>query len=326
MKKILIFLFLCLPMMASAQTTLTPEQKLEQAQRQLEEAKAALEQAKANAAKAKAEAEARAKKEAEAKAKADIEKKISEMKAEAERLEREAAALTEAAKKAQTTTAAPTTKAPESSVTKATGTPTTSVTNTASDSWVVPTAAATAAARANKTMNTDSKANKDLYLQKGIIPEVNGQVVWTETFNVPGATADELYDKAFAYLTELTQGSNQLEGSKVALVNKGEHSIVATVREKLIFSSSFLSLDYTQFNYVLQATCRDGQATLTMNRLTYRYDVQGNVSDFNAEQWITDKYAVNKKQTRLLPVSGKFRRATINRKNSIFDGFEQALK
>ena len=318
MKKILIFLFMCLPMMASAQTTLTPEQKLEQAQRQLEEAKAALEQAKANAAKAKAEAEARAKKEAEAKAKADIEKKIAEMKAEAERLEREAAALTEAAKKAQTTTAAPTTKA--------TGTPTTSVTNTVSDAWVVPTAAATAAARANKTMNADSKANKDLYLQKGIIPEVNGQVVWTETFNVPGATADELYDKAFAYLTELTQGSNQLEGSKVALVNKGEHSIVAIVREKLIFSSSFLSLDYTQFNYVLQATCRDGQATLTMNRLTYRYDVQGNVSDFNAEQWITDKYAVNKKQTRLLPVSGKFRRATIDRKKSIFEGFEQALK
>ena len=42
MKKCLIFLFMCLPMMAVAQTTLTPEQKLEQAQRQLEEAKAAL--------------------------------------------------------------------------------------------------------------------------------------------------------------------------------------------------------------------------------------------------------------------------------------------
>ena len=54
---------------------------------------------------------------------------------------------------------------------------------------------------------------------------MDGQVVWTETFNVPGATADELYDKAFAYLTELTQGDNQLSGSKVALVNKGEHSI-----------------------------------------------------------------------------------------------------
>ena len=318
MKKYLIFLFVCLPMMAVAQTTLTPEQKLEQAQRQLEEAKAALEQAKANAAKAKAEAEARAKKEAEEKAKADIEKKIAETKAEAERLTREAAALTEAAKKEQTTTAAPAIKTET--------TPTTPVTNTSSDIWVVPTAPATAATRANKNMNADSKANKDLYLQKGVVPEVNGQVMWTETINIPGATANELYDKAFAYLTALTQGTNQLDGSKVALVNKGEHSIVATVREKLVFSSSFLSLDYTQFNYVLQATCRDGQATLTMNRLTYRYDVQGNVSDFTAEQWITDKYAVNKKQTRLLPVSGKFRRATIDRKNSVFEGFAQALK
>ncbi|AKU70262.1 DUF4468 domain-containing protein [Prevotella fusca] len=307
MKKTLIFLFMCLPMMAMAQTTLTPEQKLEQAQRQLEEAKAALEQAKA--AKAKAEAEAKARKEAEAK---NIEKKIAETKAEAERLAREAAAISEAASKSQ---ASPSPKAGDSAVEGST-----------SDAWVVPTTPATAAARANKSVRTENKDNKDFYLQKGIIPEVGGQVVWMETVDAPGATADQLYDKAFAYLTELTQGSNQLDGSKVALVNKSEHSIVATVHEKLVFSSSFLSLDFTQFNYVLQATCRDGQATLTMNRLTYNYDVQGNVSNLTAEQWITDKYAVNKKQTRLLPVSGKFRRATVDRKNSIFEGFVQALK
>ncbi|GAB6962894.1 hypothetical protein JCM17724A_16430 [Prevotella fusca JCM 17724] len=294
-------------MMAMAQTTLTPEQKLEQAQRQLEEAKAALEQAKA--AKAKAEAEAKARKEAEAK---NIEKKIAETKAEAERLAREAAAISEAASKSQ---ASPSPKAGDSAVEGST-----------SDAWVVPTTPATAAARANKSVRTENKDNKDFYLQKGIIPEVGGQVVWMETVDAPGATADQLYDKAFAYLTELTQGSNQLDGSKVALVNKSEHSIVATVHEKLVFSSSFLSLDFTQFNYVLQATCRDGQATLTMNRLTYNYDVQGNVSNLTAEQWITDKYAVNKKQTRLLPVSGKFRRATVDRKNSIFEGFVQALK
>ena len=270
-----------------------------------------MEQAKADAAKAKAEAEAKAKKEAEDKAKAsEVEKKIAEMNAEAERLSREAAALREAANKAQTGTKTTTTKA---------NTTTNTVGNTTSDAWVVPTTAATAAVR-TKDVDTDSKANKDIYLQKGLIPEVNGQVMWTETISVPGATADELYDKA------LTQDKNQLEGSKVALVNKGEHSIVATMREKLIFSSSFLSLDFTQFNYVLQATCRDGEATLTMNRLTYRYDVQGNVSDLSAEQWITDKYAVNKKHTRLLPVSGKFRRATVDRKNAIFDGFAQALK
>ena len=319
MKKTLIFLFVCLPMMALAQATLTPEQQLEQAQRQLEAAKAALETAKA--AKAKAEAEAKenaakknaAKAEAEAKEK-EIRRKIAETKAETERLKREAAAVSEAAGKMQAVPAAKDGAKEDGNAAEKE--------NPAA--WTVPTAPA--ARRTKNTADLKEKDSKDFYLQPGTVPEAGGQVIWTECVSVPGASADELYRKAFAYLTELTQSDNQLEGSKVALVNEKEHSIVATVREKLIFSSSFLSLDYTQFNYVLQVACREGQAMLTMNRLTYKYDVQGTVSNFAAETWITDKYAVNKKRTRLLPVSGKFRRATVDRKNSIFEGFRQALK
>lgn len=314
MKKTLIFLFACLPMMALAQATLTPEQQLEQAQRQLEAAKAALETAKAAKAKAEAEAEAKenaAKAEAEAK---EIRRKIAETKAETERLRREAAAVSEAAGKMQAVPA-------EKDGAKEDGN---AVEKENPSPWTVPTAPA--ARRTKNTADLKEKDSKDFYLQPGTVPEAGGQVIWTECVSVPGTSADELYRKAFAYLTELTQSDNQLEGSKVALVNEKEHSIVATVREKLIFSSSFLSLDYTQFNYVLQVACREGQAMLTMNRLTYKYDVQGNVSNFAAETWITDKYAVNKKRTRLLPVSGKFRRATVDRKNSIFEGFRQALK
>ena len=314
MKKTLIFLFACLPMMALAQATLTPEQQLEQAQRQLEAAKAALETAKAAKAKAEAEAEAKenaAKAEAEAK---EIRRKIAETKAETERLRREAAAVSEAAGKMQAVPAEKDgAKEDGNAVEKENPAP-----------WTVPTAPA--ARRTKNTADLKEKDSKDFYLQPGTVPEAGGQVIWTECVSVPGTSADELYRKAFAYLTELTQSDNQLEGSKVALVNEKEHSIVATVREKLIFSSSFLSLDYTQFNYVLQVACREGQAMLTMNRLTYKYDVQGNVSNFAAETWITDKYAVNKKRTRLLPVSGKFRRATVDRKNSIFEGFRQTLK
>ncbi|WP_277045581.1 DUF4468 domain-containing protein, partial [Prevotella multiformis] len=257
--------------------------------------------AKENAAKAEAEAK-------------EIRRKIAETKAETERLRREAAAVCEAAGKMQAVPAEKDgAKEDGNAVEKENPAP-----------WTVPTAPA--ARRTKNTADLKEKDSKDFYLQPGTVPEAGGQVIWTECVSVPGTSADELYRKAFAYLTELTQSDNQLEGSKVALVNEKEHSIVATVREKLIFSSSFLSLDYTQFNYVLQVACREGQAMLTMNRLTYKYDVQGNVSNFAAETWITDKYAVNKKRTRLLPVSGKFRRATVDRKNSIFEGFRQTLK
>jgi colicin import membrane protein len=44
-----------------------------------------------------------------------------------------------------------------------------------------------------------------------------------------------------------------------------------------------------------------------------------------AEEWISDEYAVNKKRTKLYPISGKFRRKTIDRKDFIFNKFETLL-
>ncbi len=46
---------------------------------------------------------------------------------------------------------------------------------------------------------------------------------------------------------------------------------------------------------------------------------------YKAEEWITDKEAVNKKGTKLYPRSGKFRRKTIDRVENIFEGFMDAL-
>ena len=43
------------------------------------------------------------------------------------------------------------------------------------------------------------------------------------------------------------------------------------------------------------------------------------------EEWISDKEAVNKKNTKLLPLSGKFRRKTIDRKDFLFNKFESLL-
>ena len=46
---------------------------------------------------------------------------------------------------------------------------------------------------------------------------------------------------------------------------------------------------------------------------------------YKAEEWITDKEAVNKKGTKLYPRSGKFRRLTIDRVEEIFQGFMDAF-
>lgn len=78
-------------------------------------------------------------------------------------------------------------------------------------------------------------------------------------------------------------------------------------------------------NYMLVADCEDGVAHVKMTRITYDYDLERDPIHYAAESWIIDKYCVNKKHTKLLPVSGKFRRKTIDRKDFIFNKFNTLL-
>ena len=77
--------------------------------------------------------------------------------------------------------------------------------------------------------------------------------------------------------------------------------------------------------FVLTAKCQTGQADITMSRIHYLYDEERKPLRYKAEEWITDKQAVNKKNTRLLPISGKFRKKTIDRKDFLFSKFESLL-
>jgi colicin import membrane protein len=65
---------------------------------------------------------------------------------------------------------------------------------------------------------------------------------------------------------------------------------------------------------------------MTMGRISYRYDEERLKQVYKAEEWITDEYAVNKKNTKLYPVSAKFRRKTIDRKDQIFETIRNVLK
>lgn len=165
----------------------------------------------------------------------------------------------------------------------------------------------------------------------GAVPEVNGEVVFTLDKDVPGMSADSIYDKVYAVISEIVEegkGSGLQPQARIAAVNKAEHTIAARVKEWLVFTSNFISLDRTEFNYTLIARSKDGHVSVKMERISYAYEM--NRKDAagmkeKAEDWITDKHALNKKQTKLSPLSGKFRRKTIDRKDNIFQRVCQAL-
>ncbi len=164
-------------------------------------------------------------------------------------------------------------------------------------------------------------ADLDAPYLAGAVALRNGEVAWTTDISAPGKTAQELYDIMLRCLTDLTRSHNQLAGSSVALVNKQEHIIVASVKEWLTFKETFLSVDKTKFYYTLIVTCHDNSLTVSLERLSYKYDVEGVKGGqfYKAEGWIDDKAALNKKGTKLIPGSAKFRRKTIDRKDELFD-------
>ena len=163
------------------------------------------------------------------------------------------------------------------------------------------------------------------YLAKGAIPEVDGKVCFETNIKAPGKSAEQIYRILLQQLEKMVQEPNQIANSIVAVKDSVKHEIGAVFHEWLVFKSTALSLDRTQFNYQILVYCKDGEADVKLTRITYDYDKDRDAKHYAAEEWITDKYAVNKAHTKLYPLSGKFRRKTIDRKDFIFNKFESLL-
>ena len=170
-----------------------------------------------------------------------------------------------------------------------------------------------------------AKENVNAKYLRGAVPEVDGRVVFTKHIEAPGKSASQIYDILHQYLQKMTKEKNQLENSKLVTEDTQKHELVASFEEWLIFKKAALVLDQTRFFYVIQAQCQDGGVDVNMSHIRYLYEEQRKAQRISAEEWITDKEAVNKKNTKLYPGSGKFRRKTIDRKDFLFNKFESLL-
>lgn len=169
------------------------------------------------------------------------------------------------------------------------------------------------------------KENPDQKYLLGAVPVVDGKVVFSKTIEAPGKSASQIYGILKQYMEKLTKESNQIH-SQLLVADDSKHELGGSYEEWLVFKKTLLQLDQTRFLYVLEANCSDGKADVTLSRIRYLYDENRNPEHLKAEDWITDKEAVNKKGTKLLPITGKFRRKTIDRKDFLFNKFETLLK
>ena len=162
----------------------------------------------------------------------------------------------------------------------------------------------------------------------GAVPEQNGIITFTQTFSVPGKTQADIYPVMQTYVKGLVAAGRQ--DLRTRVISDENNTIVANVEEIMTFKKMFLSWDHTYFRYLIIAECTpEAKVKMTVTKITYYYmfDQEGkNGEHYKAEEWISDKEALNKAQTRLLPRSGKFRRKTVDRVEEIFANARAAFE
>lgn len=171
----------------------------------------------------------------------------------------------------------------------------------------------------------EQKTNPDAKYLRGAVPEVDGKVVFSKTIEAPGKSAADIFRTIRAYMQKMGREKNQINNQ--FLVNDStKYELGGNYEEWLVFKKTALVLDQTRFMYVLEAHCQDGKVVVTLSHIRYLYEEQRDPQRLKAEGWITDNDAVNKKNTKLYPRTGKFHRKTIDRKDFLFNKIESLLK
>lgn len=169
----------------------------------------------------------------------------------------------------------------------------------------------------------------DTKYMAGAVTEENGVVTFKTSFKVPGKSKQDIYSVMKAWAQALVDNSIEAPGNFARISMDTPDTIVAKVCEFQVYKDKFLNLDRSRFRYTIVITIDNGKVGIIQNGLSYYYGEQpdgtkGNI--IRAEEWINDKNALNKAQTKLLPQSGKFRRKTVDRAEELFESAMDAFE
>lgn len=186
----------------------------------------------------------------------------------------------------------------------------------------------------------DDNPKHDPKYMRGAVPEVNGVVVFSDTLDLTGKARIDIYQSATAYVQELVDNGAKMMAeriqyddhrNRVITDNDLENfTVIAKVEEVLTFAKKPLYWDHTYFRYLIAVEVpEDGKAIVKITQISYYYRMDNdgqNGEIYKAEEWINDKNAVKKNNKSLQPVSGKFRRHTIDRVEEIFKGLDEKVR
>lgn len=163
---------------------------------------------------------------------------------------------------------------------------------------------------------------------KGAVPEdENGNVYFSETVQIPQGISD---DKCYEILMNWAKGRFAMpyaEAGRILNEDARSHRFIFHVDQMIVFKRTALVADESKISYNFTVAVKDGKFSMTMTDIKYRYEEgrEGGGKIFPAEDWITDKEAYNRKGTKFLKSTGKFRIKTIDLKDILFQKATDAV-
>lgn len=196
--------------------------------------------------------------------------------------------------------------------------------------------ASTANAQLLMKKNYEGRQDATYYL-KGAVPEQGGKVVFTKVISAPGKSKRDIFF-AVGQWAELRYHANTARGewyepnafhnldySNVQTADIDEGIITCQGDEEIVFTNKVLNRDATRLQYVLRLQVSDGEVRAEMSQIVYTYTLVEEAERIPAEDWITDREAINKKG-RLLKAAARFRVRTIDLKDELFKEIEEAVR
>lgn len=181
------------------------------------------------------------------------------------------------------------------------------------------------------------KMNKEMSAyMAGAVPEVDGKVVFSQNIAFAGKTKEQVFANlaqwaSLRYMPETEHGMwndkdyyKNLLNAKVVVADEQKGLIVCQADEEQVFSNRTFSKDFCRMNYELELKIENSQVVATIKTISYVYSLAETPERIAAEDWITDKEAINKKGN-LLRMSGKFRVKTIDLKDQLFAEIAESI-
>ena len=157
----------------------------------------------------------------------------------------------------------------------------------------------------------EEKTETDSRYMAGAVPEVNGKVVLTRTVEIPaGFSVQEVMNRVDSWLIRCTKDERMHFNQRLPKIADNELQHAYSL--ELTFSKSFLAHDFAEIAYVLAVRFDGGQLIMEMSHINYKYNENNKLNKYTAEEMIIDKYALNKKKTKLVFGFKKFRMKTID--------------